>query len=603
MALVRHVPRSGRRPARAVAAALAMLLAVALLVPGLPLGDPTASAAEAPARRMVSGWLPSWSASASLAAVEGNADVFSEASPFWHTVRASREVTRISTAADSATVAKVVSSLRARGIRVIPSVADGSPARSMAAVLADNSARRKHVAQLVALVQANRYDGIELDYEKFAFADGASTWARTRRVWVAFIAELGAALHARGKRLAVAAPPIYNGKRGRGSGYWVYDFAGIAASVDSLRIMTYDYSVSRPGPISPLSFIRRSLDYAVKVFPSERIRVGLPAYGRLWTARKADGSPARTGKCPRSGVPGTRSFTTAKAVPYLTAKAGRYPDIRYDKKTAEQVATFRVKYRGKDSKGRSTSCTVKHEAWWIDARGVSARMAFVKEYRLGGVAIWHLSGVDEASWTTLRAYARSVAPKPTSVTLAVPAKRVVGVSVPVSVKVASKAKLAKGTKVTLQRRSRGSAKWQTVGAKPMDRSGRAAFKVPGLSASSHWRATVPGTWHRAAGLGQASTSVSPRVATKVSTSKPQPGARVRLTVRVTPARAGIVVKRRMLVDGRWKTMDEARTSAKGKVTFVIKWPRGQVRHRYQVVTARTSRMAAGRSPEFVIKTR
>lgn len=603
MALARHVPRWGRRPARAAAALLAMLLAIALLVPGLPLGDRTASAAEVPARRLVSGWLPSWSASASLAAVEGNADVFSEASPFWHTVRASRKVTRISTSVDSATVARVVSRLRARGIRVIPSVADGSPARSMAAVLADASARRRHVTQLVALVQANDYDGIELDYERFAFVDGTSTWARTRRAWVEFITELGAALHARGKRLAVAAPPIYDGRRGRGSGYWVYDFAGIAGSVDSLRIMTYDYSVSRPGPISPLAFIRRSLDYAVKVFPSERIRVGMPAYGRLWTARKADGSPARTGKCPRAGVPGTRSFTTATAVAYLTAKAGRYPDIRYDRKTAEQVATFKVKYRGRDSKGRRTSCTVKHEAWWIDARGVSARMAFVKEYRLGGVAIWHLSGVDDASWTTLRAYARSVAPKPTSVTLAAPAKRVAGVSVPVTVRVQSRAKLAGGTKVTLQRRSRGSTRWKTVGSKAIDGSGRAAFKVPGLSASSHWRATVPGTWHRAAGAGQASTSVSPRVGIKVSTSKPRPGAEIRLAVRVTPARAGVVVKRKMLVNGRWKTMDEGRTSAKGAVTFVIKWPRGQVRHRYQVVTARTSRLSSGRSAEFVIRTR
>lgn len=603
MALVRHVPRPGRGPARALASALAILLAVALLVPGLPQADPTAAAAAAPARRMVSGWLPSWSSSASLAAVEGNADVFSEASPFWHTVRATGKGTRVTTAVDPATVAKVVSRLRAHGIRVIPSVVDGSAARAMAKVLADPAARERHVAQLVGLVEANKYDGIELDYEKFAFADGTSTWPRTRRAWVAFITELGSALHSRGRRLAVAAPPIYDGDRDRGSGYWVYDFKGIVRSVDSLRIMTYDYSVSRPGPIAPLSFVRRSLDYAVSVFPSERIRVGVPAYGRLWTARRADGSPARTGRCPRSGVPGTRSFTTATALSYLTTQAGRYPDIRYDRKAAEQVATFRVKYRGKDAKGHPTSCTVKHEAWWIDARGLQARMAFVKDYRLGGVAIWHLSGVDDASWTTLRAYARAVAPRATKVTVAVPAKRLAGVGVPITVRVSSRAKLAKGIRATLQRRSRGSSKWQAVAAEPVGASGRVSFKVPGLTASSHWRVTIPGTWERAAGVGEASTSVSPRVGTRASTSRPKPGADVELAVRVTPARAGMVVRRRMLVNGRWKTMDETRTSAKGTASFVIRWPKQQTHHTYQVVTAHTPELAAGRSAEFVIRSR
>ncbi len=174
--------------------------------------------------------------------------------------------------------------------------------------------------QLVELVTANGFDGIELDYEKFAFSDGTSTWAATRPAWVAFVTELGTALHGAGKRLALAVPPMYDGTYTSSSGYWVYDYAGVAPVVDSLRIMTYDYSVSRPGPISPLSFIRRTLAYAVTAFP---------AAGSAWGCLPTDGSGRRvglTGHCrspaparPTPAVPGTTSFTTATAMTYLTS--------------------------------------------------------------------------------------------------------------------------------------------------------------------------------------------------------------------------------------------------------------------------------------------
>ena len=46
--------------------------------------------------------------------------------------------------------------------------------------------------------------------------------------------------------LSITTPPLYSAT----TGYWVYDWAGIADKVDRLRIMAYDYSVSG-GPIAP----------------------------------------------------------------------------------------------------------------------------------------------------------------------------------------------------------------------------------------------------------------------------------------------------------------------------------------------------------------
>ena len=97
--------------------------------------------------------------------------------------------------------------------------------------------RAKLVDRMVTLAVAEGYAGLDLDFEKFAFSDGSSTWATTRPNWVTFVKELGTALHAQGKELAATTPPLCSmgGACGTRNGYWVYDWKGIAPYVDRLR--------------------------------------------------------------------------------------------------------------------------------------------------------------------------------------------------------------------------------------------------------------------------------------------------------------------------------------------------------------------------------
>ncbi len=485
-------PRA-RRATAVVVTALTLLLG--LLTPVTP-----ATAVDPVRSQLVSGWLPAWATDTSLAGVVGNVDVISEASPFWYSAKASGGSVSVTTTMAEATRVRVLDSLRAQGIAVLPSIADGSSARAMAELLKDPAARAAHVNQLVALVVDNGYEGIELDYEKFAFSDGTSTWAATRPAWVAFVGELGGALHGAGKRLAVAVPPMYDGNNRSSSGYWVYDYAGIAASVDSLRIMTYDYSVSRPGPISPLSFIRRSLAYAVTAFPADRVRMGIPAYGRLWTARNANGSLAIKGTCPTGAPAGTKSFTAATALTFLTSMAGAALSLRYDDASAEMVATFSKSYSGKGADGRATTCVVEHEAWWVESRGVASRLPLVAEYGLAGVAVWHLGGVDQASWAEMRAYATGVPvvvpvvapPAPAPVAAVVTARPSTltpkgGRNVTVRVQVAPAKK-----SITVRRQMLVKGKWTTKSTKRTNTKGRVTFtfRWPKGQASRTYRITT-----------------------------------------------------------------------------------------------------------------
>ena len=51
--------------------------------------------------------------------------------------------------------------------------------------------------------------------------------------------------------------------------------------------MTYDYSTSKAGPISPFAWVAKVAAFAVTQVPSGKIQIGVPNYGRDWVTAVA----------------------------------------------------------------------------------------------------------------------------------------------------------------------------------------------------------------------------------------------------------------------------------------------------------------------------
>jgi hypothetical protein len=249
----------------------------------------------------------------------------------------------------------------------------------------------------------------------------------------------------------------------------------------------------------------------VTAFPADRIRMGVPAYGRVWTARTSSGEPSITGTCPVDGVPGARSFTTATALSYLTSLAGEAPGLRYDEPTGEMVATFAKKYAGPDEDGNRTACVVDHEAWWVDARGVAARLPLVKEYGLAGVAIWHLGGVDADSWTVIQSVAAGqgvVTPTPPATLLTTPKVRLKASTLRPSPnqRVKFRVRLKPATpKVKVKRQIRRDGAWRTVAVKRTNDRGRVRFTFRWLSYDASLKYRVVTKKRGSLGRGRSAT--------------------------------------------------------------------------------------------------
>ena len=338
----------------------------------------------------INAWAPYWVVDDATTSIAAHGVLLHEVSPFWYEARGATEI-GLSANVTTELTTPLLATARQAGATIIPSIADVMGEGEMAAVLADPHTRAQHVLTIIALVSDNDFDGIDIDYERFAHVDTYSTWEDTRVNWVAFLTDLAAGLHADGKLLTVAVPPIYDTEVNPESGYWVYDYAAMGDIVDRIRIMAYDYSWAEPGPIAPIGWIRSAVRAAKDAVADDtKLVLGIPLYGRNWVI-------ATAGICP-ADAPG-RVDPNLGEVAALLAQYGVIPV--HDDGTGE--ATFT--YQRQSTDGVNT-CTQTREVHYVDEVGVRARIDLAREERIGGVVLWALGFDTELMWEGIAAVAR-----------------------------------------------------------------------------------------------------------------------------------------------------------------------------------------------------
>jgi spore germination protein YaaH len=374
--------------------ALALALAGAL---GFALTRDTWSRSGPPIR--VSSWAPYWQPDAALASFTANSEMFSDLAVVAYSARGTDEVVMYESLPDTM-IPTYRSAAQAVGVPLIATVFDDSDAGEMAGILADPATRTRHVQALVTVVNSGGtdglgFDGLDLDYEKFAFSDGRDTWAATSPNWISFLAELSAALRAQGKQLIVSVPPIYDDGSPSDSGYWVYDYASMAPLVDRIRVMAYDYSIASgdPGPIAPIQWVRDLVDAITDVVPAAKIDLGIPTYGYDWVL-------GIEGTCPADQQPDDKAMSTQRAA-RTVAERGITPswDIETEERRFDYVDTL----TGLDETGATVTCTVTRTVRYLDAVAVQRRAFVAHRSDLHGVALWALGNDDPLTWDGLRA--------------------------------------------------------------------------------------------------------------------------------------------------------------------------------------------------------
>ncbi len=229
-------------------------------------------------------------------------------------------------------------------------------------VLNNPTARTNLVNNIFNLVSRKGYGGVNIDFERVSAED--------RDLFTGFLRQLRDRFAPEGYVLTIAVPaktsediPWLRG----------YDYGGIGAVVNFMFIMAYDWhhAGSEPGPVAPITEVRRTIEFAIERISRRKIILGVPLYGYDWII------PYR---------PGTVAPAISNQSAIETAMRYQSP-IQYSE---EYKSPF---FRYRDQEGQL------HEVWFEDVRSISEKMILIREYGLQGIGAWQLTlGFTSGPW-------------------------------------------------------------------------------------------------------------------------------------------------------------------------------------------------------------
>lgn len=579
------------RPLRTVAVSAAFLVAASLLIPI------SHSVAQSPPRKILTGWIPYYAMKTALPSAVANGDLVKEIMPFWFTLKSETKITDLYTPSNPNVPMSVpLTTMRDSGFQIIPTITDGTSKLVLAKLLSVASTRTQVVSTITNLVVANNFDGIDLDFEGFAFSDGTASWPATRISWDAFILQLSNSLHALGKLLSVTTPVLFNPTSGK-KGYYVYDWATISPMIDRLRIMTYDYSTSSPGPIGPITWAEQSVSYAVSVVAASKVYVGVPGYGRDWVT-KVDGI------CPSSVAsvitPGAKAATFLMNVAAdLAATYGATPT--FNNAFAESTFSYQKVYSGTASNGLATSCTASRTVWYLNAQSFAARAQLVAKYRLGGITEWTFGMEDPSATDAVRQIAQSIAPDQVNGTLTTD-KDVLGYGTSVTVNgqfmLPDKTPVS-GLAVRLELKESGESVWRDILDVTTGPDGLVSTPLV-IGKNAALRFSSDATWERLASQSAEKNLVVARLVNASPPASAFAGRPFTFSGSVGPTEAGVPVSLESFVAGKWQSVGKPiLTDSSGAFTFsTTENQRGITRYRINV--AGNANLQGATSPIFAV---
>lgn len=254
--------------------------------------------------------------------------------------------------------------------------------------------RARFIQSAVAFVRQYSLDGLDIDWE-YPGLPGATTAFRPedKQNFTALLSELRAAFNRESKQtgrklyitIAAGASPDFLAHT---------EMRKVAAIVDMVNLMSYDYYEPGSGPITghnaalytnPHDPQKTSADASVHLFeaagvPARKLTLGVPLYGHAWA-----GVPAANHGLYQPGKPAPDGWTSFSFIESNLLNHGF-------------TRTWDTEARVPTLYNTSTQTFVSYE----DPQSIAGKCEYVHTHKLAGIMVWDLED-DDASGTLMKA--------------------------------------------------------------------------------------------------------------------------------------------------------------------------------------------------------
>lgn len=349
---------------------------------------------------MYGGWLPFWKKAQGIEETSRNLNKLTELSPFSYEVRPNGTLIDSFQIEGDAFLANWFRALRTTGTKIIPTVA-WFDKNGLHKLLSNTKLRRQHEDNIAALVKAQNFDGIDIDYE--------NKKSETKEYFSTFIYGLALRLHPMGKKLTCT----IESRMPLADRYDVIpedtsvanDYPTLNRYCDEVRVMTYDQvridlrlNASKGkdalyAPVADVAWVRKVLDQTVKEIARSKIVLGIPTYGYEYEIAP-QAVPQIGQSITQSGVSTTykivRSRTYKQAMD-LARSVGAVPQ-------RNSAGELSFTYTATSSPFSNSSSSIRFLSV-SDAAAAKDKINLAKEYKLGGVVFFKFDGeADPKIW-------------------------------------------------------------------------------------------------------------------------------------------------------------------------------------------------------------
>jgi spore germination protein YaaH len=329
----------------------------------------------------VGGWIPPWASKEGFESVKNNSDKINNISPVWFDLKSDGSLDD----KKPQNYKEIINLAKEKSMSITPSIALFEH-NILTSALNSESNFDRHLSQSLDIAKIDGVDGIDIDYEAIKLSD--------RDKYFDYLTKLKEGLSKNNKILSVTVLP----KWGENINYSsfretreVQDWKKISDIADQVRIMAYDYtwqSAPFSGPISPISWVKKILEYSKDKIPSNKTILSLPLYGYEKFEVREDFVKQKLPSTlilenNRGGSNSSRAYSFNNINKALSENEGEI--VRQE----DEVFYYYSKLNNESRKFENRLLV------FVDREGLQKRIDLAKEYKIAGIAFWRFGDNED----------------------------------------------------------------------------------------------------------------------------------------------------------------------------------------------------------------